>query len=81
MAAPQRPDPERIAALVRDALTHGSGDAGAGPLAHLRARCWPGGGDHLARGAVAWLRGWGPHRTTLATPACACAAGRCGVCN
>jgi hypothetical protein len=78
VAAPHR-DPDRIAALVRAALTPGEGDAR--PLAHLRTRCWPGGGDRLSRGAVAWLRGWGPHRTTLDAPACACAAGRCGVCN
>ncbi len=28
-----------------------------------------------------WVRRWGPTQTLAVVPACACAAGRCGICN
>jgi hypothetical protein len=55
--------------------------------AHVRAddalrRCFPAGRtDHTPPVAREWLRRWGPKRITVTPPACACAAGRCTVCN
>ena len=31
--------------------------------------------------ALEWLRRWTPKPAHLITPACTCAAGRCGICN
>jgi hypothetical protein len=44
--------------------------------------CWPGGGeDRTQPAALAWVRRWRPERLGATLPACACAAGRCAVCN
>jgi hypothetical protein len=50
-------------------------------LAVLVARCWPGGDDRSEPAGRAWVQAWGPARTVARVPACACAAGRCSVCN
>jgi hypothetical protein len=44
---------------------------------------WPGRvEDRLDRGALEWLRRWAPARTVPGlVERCACAAGRCAVCN
>ena len=45
-------------------------------------RCWPGGPDDRAdRGALEWVRRWGPRRVAPLSYPCSCAAGRCRVCN
>jgi hypothetical protein len=44
--------------------------------------CWPGGaGDRLEPAAVEWVRRWRPRGSAASAPACACAAGRCLLCN
>jgi hypothetical protein len=44
--------------------------------------CWPGGGeDRTQPAALAWVRRWRPEQLGAALPTCACAAGRCAVCN
>jgi hypothetical protein len=54
-------------------------------MIHRGARAlWPGGpADRHEPGAVEWLRRWRPRGPVDANqiPTCACAAGRCLVCN
>jgi len=45
---------------------------------HAGARSAP---DRHDPAALEWLRRWTPNPAHLITPACACAAGRCGICN
>jgi hypothetical protein len=66
-----RPDPAFLAGLLRSPA----------PLDRIFARCWPGGGDRTEPAAIAWVRGWGPARSGVRVPECACAAGRCSTCN
>ena len=47
----------------------------------LVQRCWPPGGDRTDPAALGWVRRWRPERAALSLPACACATGRCAVCN
>jgi hypothetical protein len=47
----------------------------------LLRRCWPRGGDRTDPAALGWVRRWRPERAALSPPACACATGRCAVCN
>jgi hypothetical protein len=48
----------------------------------LFGKPWPGGpSDRSERGALDWLRRWRPGRPTVPAIDCACASGRCGVCN
>jgi len=47
----------------------------------LMRRCWPHGGDGVEPVALQWLRRWRPMRLVYEPPECACATGRCGVCN
>ena len=47
--------------------------------ATLAARCTA--SDRHDPAALEWLRRWTPKPAHLITPACTCAAGRCGVCN
>jgi hypothetical protein len=49
---------------------------------HLNRRSWPGGADdHTEPIALGWLQQWHPSGPAPATPLCACASGRCLVCN
>lgn len=52
-------------------------------LSHrLLGHAWPGGPDDRSdHAALAWLRQWRPARAAAETLACACATGRCLVCN
>jgi hypothetical protein len=59
----------------------GKPDVVALSLERLLARCWPGGADRSVPAARTWLRAWGPARGIAPVPHCACATGRCGVCN
>jgi hypothetical protein len=43
---------------------------------------WPGGAaDRSEQGAIGWLRRWRPGRPAIEAIECACASGRCGLCN
>ena len=55
-------------------------DAQAEMLAEILAARWSA-TDHHDPAALEWLRRWTPKPAHLITPACTCAAGRCGVCN
>ena len=60
--------------------------AALGEVRALRAQivegCWPGGShDRFEPSAREWLRRWHPERAGIGLPRCACATGRCGVCN
>jgi hypothetical protein len=50
--------------------------------AMLGSHCWPGGilDRREPRSAVS-LRHWGPDAPALSLPVCACARGRCALCN
>jgi hypothetical protein len=74
-----KPDRALLAALIRSATRPLAGETRA--LDRLVGRCWPGGADRTEPAGLAWVRGWGPSRTTARLPDCACAAGRCGTCN
>jgi hypothetical protein len=74
-----KPDRALLAALIRSAARPLGGETRA--LDRLVRRCWPGGADRTEPAGLAWVRGWGPSRTTVRLPDCACAAGRCGTCN
>ena len=63
-----------IASLIR--LAHAPGDAHRSALVARGARA-----DHAQPAAREWVRRWGPTRVVMAPPACACATGRCAVCN
>jgi hypothetical protein len=58
-------------------------DAEADRLAdRLLGQPWPGGAsDRSERGALGWLRRWRPAGPAVEAIACACASGRCPVCN
>jgi len=62
-----------IAALIASA--HDRADEA---LRRLRA---DDGADRSSPVASEWLRRWRPAPMPLALPDCACATGRCGVCN
>jgi hypothetical protein len=48
----------------------------------LGSHCWPGGTlDRRDPGGTESLRKWRPGGPAPALPACACAGGRCAVCN
>jgi hypothetical protein len=47
----------------------------------LERRCWPGGSDRSERGALEWVKRWGPSRITAQPFECSCVQGRCAVCN
>jgi hypothetical protein len=48
----------------------------------LYSRPWPGGPfDRIEHGALGWLRRWRPGRPAVQALECACASGRCRVCN
>ena len=49
--------------------------------AGLHARAWPGGGDRHDPIAREWLRRWAPRSMGPVAAGCACATGRCGICN
>jgi hypothetical protein len=66
-------------ALLNVAVLAGAADTSR--LAALRDRSWPGGGDRTIPHAHDWLKRWGPRRTLASPPRCACADGRCPVCN
>lgn len=52
------------------------------PLDRLIARVWPtGAADRTHPAATQWVRRWGPHRIAATPLPCACATGRCEVCN
>ena len=74
-----KPDRAALAALI--------GSAARVPgrrillLDRLVERSWPGGGDRTEPVARRWVRAWGPVRTLATPPPCACAGGRCSVCN
>ena len=71
-------DPAVLGALIRSAARrHGSRST----LQLLMRLSWPGGGDRNDPSAAAWLLSWGPSRTIVAVPPCACADGRCTACN
>ena len=68
---------QHIAALVAEA---GRGSRRA--VRRLQADCWPGGSaDRAEPAAMEWLSRWHPARAAAATPICACASGRCAICN
>jgi hypothetical protein len=51
-------------------------------VSRLSGACWPGGGsDRLEPAAVAWVKRWRPASAAIALPMCACAVGRCAICN
>jgi hypothetical protein len=51
-------------------------------VARIVRAYWPGGAaDRLEPAAAEWVRRWRPIGPTVSAPACACAAGRCLVCN
>jgi len=47
----------------------------------LERWCWPGGADRSERGALEWVKRWGPSRITAQPFECSCVHGRCAVCN
>jgi hypothetical protein len=48
----------------------------------LGTHCWPGGiPDRQDPGGMELLRRWRPGGAAPALPSCACARGRCAVCN
>jgi len=47
----------------------------------LERWCWPGGSDRTERGALEWVKRWGPSRITAQPAECSCVQGRCAVCN
>jgi hypothetical protein len=48
----------------------------------LLRKPWPGGAsDRSEQGALGWLRRWRPGRPSVEAIECACASGRCRVCN
>jgi hypothetical protein len=47
----------------------------------LERWCWPGGSDRTERGALEWVKRWGPSRITAQPFECSCVRGRCSVCN
>jgi hypothetical protein len=48
----------------------------------ILAAYWPGGlADRTEPAALPWVRRWRPGRACVSVPACACAAGRCPICN
>jgi hypothetical protein len=51
-------------------------------MAALVRGAWPGGiADRVERGALDWVRRWGPHGTAPPYGDCSCIDGRCAVCN
>jgi hypothetical protein len=71
-------DPALLAELIRSAARrHGSDRT----LLRLVRHCWPAGSDRTEPAAAAWLLTWGPSRTVVDVPSCACADGRCTACN
>ncbi len=77
----QEPSYALLSAIVESisSRTPAEADALAGALSR---RCWPGGTDDRTEpSALPWVKRWGPARLTPVPPACACAEGRCHVCN
>jgi hypothetical protein len=70
-----------VAAMV--AAIAGRDAHGTKRLTSMLERCaWPGGhADRVERGALEWVRLWGPGRLTTEPVDCSCAHGRCLVCN
>jgi len=64
-----------ITTLIRLARSPG-GDAHRRALVDRVA-----GGDHALPVAREWVRRWGPRPMVVTPPPCACATGRCTVCN
>jgi hypothetical protein len=70
-----------VAALVEAVATRSDADAQR-LTAVLGQRCWPGGSsDHTERGALDWVRRWGPRRDAPRLAQCSCAHGHCALCN
>jgi hypothetical protein len=76
-----RADPD-LCRLI-DSLTDRSDGERSRLVQRLTDREWPGGADRTVPGAREWVRHWGPVRLPAERllRACACSAGRCGVCN
>jgi hypothetical protein len=72
---------ETIAAHIESVSSRSASDTDR--LASRIARsCWPGGaGDRLEPAALEWVRRWRPRGPIVGAIACACASGRCQVCN
>ena len=50
--------------------------------ARIVSVCWPGGHqDRTNLAAREWLRQWPPQHSAGEVPVCACASGRCDICN
>jgi hypothetical protein len=69
-------DPQSfMARILRLATEHGA----SSPLgAHLATGS---ANDRHEPAAAEWVRRWRPARAAAPLPSCACAAGRCGICN
>jgi len=73
-------DARRIASLIQSAGARPAAETAA--LARRLAGEWhPGRGDRTHPVAREWVRRWTPRTMPVTTPGCACAAGRCPVCN
>jgi hypothetical protein len=74
------PDDEILAHIESiSSRTHSDGQQLADVL---HSRQWPGGGgDRTEPGAVDWLRRWRPSGPSPELLLCACASGRCLLCN
>jgi hypothetical protein len=73
-----QPD-HRLIARVVDAIAGRTEAQGAALAAALAARWSP--PDRHDPVALEWLRRWTPRPAYVPPPACACATGRCLVCN
>ena len=76
------PRTDLVAAVV-DAIDRRTSTQTDFIMAALVRGAWPGGiGDRVERGALEWVRRWGPAGGTPPfLENCSCAQGRCAVCN
>jgi len=75
------PDNERIAAHIASVSRRADADADR-LIAALLGHSWPGGHcDRTEHVALEWVRRWRPRPIAALPPVCACASGRCSVCN